>query len=210
LLNRSAALPRKLGPRLAITIRVAAVEVPRHHDEAQAAEAVLAELDEAGLDQVDGHPVVHRAREVVCGTGQAHPDKQHVLVGILAAFVQPEHDGDRDVGGRPPGAAFLPPGEIIDVRLEDFQDPVRRHLVLVIAALAVCAVTAAWPRRPMASLAPLPPGTIPLVQQTRTPGAQLRPGQLAIGDCRTRKKNEKEKAAQSSAERQFGYPIRIF
>jgi hypothetical protein len=23
----------------------------------------------------------------------------------------------------PPGAAFLPPGEIIDVRLEDFQDP---------------------------------------------------------------------------------------
>ena len=45
------------------------------------------------------------------------------FVGILAAFVQPEHDGGRDVGGRPPGAAFLPPGEIIDVRLEDFQDP---------------------------------------------------------------------------------------
>jgi len=55
------ALPRELDPRLAVTIRVAAVEVPRHHDETQAAEAVLAELDEAGLDQVDGLliPVVH-------------------------------------------------------------------------------------------------------------------------------------------------------
>src|SRR5271155_3351709 len=44
------ALPRELGPRLAVTVRVAAVEVPRHHDETQAAEAVLTELDEAGLD----------------------------------------------------------------------------------------------------------------------------------------------------------------
>jgi hypothetical protein len=41
--------------------------------------------------------------------------KQHVL----AAFVQPEQDGDRDAGGRPPGAAFLSPGEVINVRLED-------------------------------------------------------------------------------------------
>jgi len=51
--------------------------------------------------------------------GQAHPDKQHVLVGILAAFVQPGQDGDRYVGGRLPGAAFLSPGEVINVRLED-------------------------------------------------------------------------------------------
>jgi hypothetical protein len=48
------ALPRELHARPAITIRVAAVEFPRHHDEAQAAEAVFAEFDEAGLDQVDG------------------------------------------------------------------------------------------------------------------------------------------------------------
>jgi MarR family len=38
-------------------------------------------------------------------------DKQHVLVGVVAAFVQPGQYGDRDVGGRPPGAAFLSPGE---------------------------------------------------------------------------------------------------
>jgi hypothetical protein len=50
---------------------------------------------------------------------------QHVLVGVVAAFVQPEQDGDRDVGGRPPGAAFLWPGEAIDVRLEDVQDSSR-------------------------------------------------------------------------------------
>ena len=109
-----------------------------------------------------------------------------------------------------------------------------RHLVLVMAALAVCAVTAAQlrertdtqapppgrpgrqaarrpradpahrprdqaparrrtqppaaarPRRPLAPLATPPPGTITLVPPTRTPGTQLRPGQLAIGDCRTR------------------------
>src|ERR1017187_10897768 len=30
-----------------------------------------------------------------------------------------------------------------------------------------------------------PPGMIPLVPQTRTPGTQLLPGQLAIGCCRT-------------------------
>ena len=62
---------------------------------------------------------VHDACEVVCRAGQAHPDKQHVLVGVLAAFVQAEQDGDRDAGGRPPGAAFLSPGEVINVRLED-------------------------------------------------------------------------------------------
>jgi SRSO17 transposase len=44
----------------------------------------------------------------------------------------------------------------------------------------------ARPRRPLAPLAPPPPGTITLVPQTRTPGTNLRPGQLAIGDCRTR------------------------
>ena len=108
-----------------------------------------------------------------------------------------------------------------------------RHTVLVMAALAVCAVTAAQlrkrtdaqapppagpddkpprgpradpahrprsqaparrrpppsratrPRRPMAPVASPPPGTIPLVPQTRTPGTQLCPGQLAIGCCRT-------------------------
>ncbi len=53
---------------------------------------------------------VHDACEVVCRAGQAHPDKQHVLVGVLAAFLQPEQDGDRDAGGRPPGAAFPSPG----------------------------------------------------------------------------------------------------
>ena len=42
------------------------------------------------------------------------------------------------------------------------------------------------PHRPLAPVATTPPGTIPLVPQTRTPGTQLRPGQLAIGDCRTR------------------------
>ena len=109
-----------------------------------------------------------------------------------------------------------------------------RHIVLVMAALAVCAVTAAQlrdrtdtqapppgrpgrqaarrprphpahrprgqatarrrtqpaetarPRRPLAPMATPPPGTIPLVPPTRTPGTQLHPGQLAIGDCRTR------------------------
>jgi hypothetical protein len=53
--------PRELNARPAITIRVAAVEFSRHRDEAQSAETVLIELDEAGLDQVDGFliPVVH-------------------------------------------------------------------------------------------------------------------------------------------------------
>jgi hypothetical protein len=41
------ALPRELNARPAITIRVAPVEFSRHHDEAQAAEAVIIELDEA-------------------------------------------------------------------------------------------------------------------------------------------------------------------
>jgi hypothetical protein len=41
------------------------------------------------------------------------------------------------------------------------------------------------PHRPMAPVAAPPPGTIPLVPQTRTPGTQLRPGQLAIDCCRT-------------------------
>ena len=110
---------------------------------------------------------------------------------------------------------------------------VLRHTVLVMAALAICAVTAAQlgnapvprprprlarprprrptpdssrcpsarssacsphtqptgtarPHRPLAPMATPPPGTITLVPQTRTPGTQLHPGQLAIGDCRTR------------------------
>src|SRR6266702_2631934 len=55
------ALPRELHARPAITIRIAAVEFSRHRDEAQSAETVLIELDEAGLHQVDGLliPVVH-------------------------------------------------------------------------------------------------------------------------------------------------------
>jgi hypothetical protein len=54
-------LPRELDPRPAVAIGVAEVEFPRHHDETQAAETVLIEFDEAGLDQVDGLlvPVVH-------------------------------------------------------------------------------------------------------------------------------------------------------
>ena len=112
---------------------------------------------------------------------------------------------------------------------------VLRHLVLVMAALAVCAVTAAQlrertdsqapppagptdgrpadpglvplsvrevkhllaaalrqsragrPRRQVAPVATPPPGTIPLVPQTRTPDTRPRPGQLAIADCRTRR-----------------------
>jgi len=44
------ALPRELNARPAIAICVAAVEFSRHHDKAQAAEAVIIELDEAGLD----------------------------------------------------------------------------------------------------------------------------------------------------------------
>jgi hypothetical protein len=50
-----------------------------------------------------------------------HLDKQHARVGVVAAFVQPEQDGDGDIGGRPPGTAFLSPDEVIDVRLEDAQ-----------------------------------------------------------------------------------------
>src|SRR6516165_967738 len=63
------ALPRELDARLAVTIRVAAVEFSRHHDEAQSAETVLIELDEAGLDQVDGLliPIVH-----LCDTPPAY------------------------------------------------------------------------------------------------------------------------------------------
>jgi len=47
--------------------------------------------------------------QIVCRAGQAHPHQQQVLVGVPAAFVQPEQDGDRDIGGRAPGAAFLSP-----------------------------------------------------------------------------------------------------
>jgi hypothetical protein len=55
------ALPGELNARPAITIRIAAVELSRHRDEAQLTEAVIIELDEAGLDQIDGLliPVVH-------------------------------------------------------------------------------------------------------------------------------------------------------
>ena len=55
------ALPRELAARPAITIRFAVVEFSRHRDEAQIAEAVIIELDKAGLDQINGLliPVVH-------------------------------------------------------------------------------------------------------------------------------------------------------
>ena len=65
------------------------------------------------------HLRVHDACKIVCRAGQAYPDKQQVL----AAFVQPEQHGDRDICGRTPGAAFVSPGEVINVRLEDIQDP---------------------------------------------------------------------------------------
>ena len=48
------ALPRELNARLPIAFSVAAVEFSRHHDEAQTAEAVIIELDEAGLDEING------------------------------------------------------------------------------------------------------------------------------------------------------------
>jgi hypothetical protein len=67
------------------------------------------------------HLLVHYARKVICRAGQAHPDKQHVLLGVLPTSVQPRQYGDRDIGGRTPGAAFLPPGEVINVRLEHIQ-----------------------------------------------------------------------------------------
>jgi SRSO17 transposase len=54
--------------------------------------------------------------------------------------------------------------------------------------------TVTWPRRPVASMATPPPGTITLVPPTRTPGTQLRPGQLAIADCRTSLRHSAVKA----------------
>jgi hypothetical protein len=62
---------------------------------------------------------LHDACKIVCRAGQAYPDKQQILVGVLAAFVQPEQHGDRDICGCTPGAAFVSPGEVINVRLED-------------------------------------------------------------------------------------------
>jgi hypothetical protein len=47
-------VPRELAARPAITIRVAVVEFSRHRDEAQIAEAIIIELDKAGLDQING------------------------------------------------------------------------------------------------------------------------------------------------------------
>ena len=46
------------------------------------------------------HPLVHHACKLICRAGQAHPDKQHVLFGVLATSVQPRQHGDRDIGGR--------------------------------------------------------------------------------------------------------------
>src|SRR6266705_798763 len=53
------------------------------------------------------HLLVHHACKVICRAGQAHPDKQHVLLGVLATSVQPRQHGDRDIGGRTPVAEFL-------------------------------------------------------------------------------------------------------
>lgn len=47
-------------------------------------------------------------------------------------------------------------------------------------------------RRPLALMATRPPGTIPLVPEPRTPRTQLRPGQIAIGGCRTRIGTDRE------------------
>ena len=55
------AVPRELNARPAITIRVAAVEFSPHSNEAEIGKAVVIELDEARLDQIDGLliPVIH-------------------------------------------------------------------------------------------------------------------------------------------------------
>ena len=71
------------------------------------------------------HLLVHHACKVICRARQAHPDEQHVLLGVLSASVQPRQHGDRGIGGRTPGAALLPQGDVINVRLEHIQNPSR-------------------------------------------------------------------------------------
>ena len=84
---------------------------------------------------------------------------------------------------RHPGAAARRPGRQAARRPR--ADPAHRPRDQAPARRRPQPAEAARPRRPLAPVATPPPGTIPLVPQTRTPGTQLRPGQLAIGDCRT-------------------------
>ena len=65
---------------------------------------------------------------------------------------------------------------------------IARHTVLVMAALAACAVTAARQRRALAGLAAPPPSPVTLVPPANTAGPPRRdhPGQVANGCCRTR------------------------
>jgi hypothetical protein len=70
----------------------------------------------------------------------------------------------------------------------------QRHIVLVMAALAICAVTAAQlrdrtdaqaPPPAVPGQAPPPPGPIPLVLPAHPPKPRIHPVQLAIGGCPT-------------------------
>jgi hypothetical protein len=68
----------------------------------------------------------------------------------------------------------------------------------------------ARPRSPLARMATPPPGPIPLVPPTRTPGTQLRPGQLAIGCCSTasgRVSNPRPEAAIIGSVRSVSQPL---
>jgi len=98
------ASPRELGARPAITICVAAVEFSRHRDEAQFAETVLIELDEAGLDQIGGLliPVVH--------LGDAPP---------ACDARTPGHAARAAAGGLPPQRHGNTAQEHIDVQLTE-------------------------------------------------------------------------------------------
>ena len=63
--------------------------------------------------------------------------------------------------------------------------PAHRPRGQAVARLGTGTTEATRPRCPLDRMAAPPPGTITLVPPTRTPGTQLRPGQLAIGRCRT-------------------------
>ena len=85
---------------------------------------------------------------------------------------------------------FVPEGQLASkarlIRAAGLRWPVEESFEQAPARRRTPPVPAARPRRPVAPVATPPPGTIPLVPQTRTPGTQPRPGQLAIADCRTR------------------------
>jgi len=84
------------------------------------------------------------------------------------------------------GAQAPPPARPGDMPPADPADPAHRPRRQAAARRRAPAPRAARPHCPLAPVAPTSPGTIPLVPPTRTPGTQLRPGQLTIGRCRTR------------------------